>query len=61
LAEEIQDRLHLTSHLVVGHSGAFNVKLGDEILFSKSKLRRFPEPGEISEVLEQRLSSGPTV
>jgi predicted Rdx family selenoprotein len=33
--------------LIKGSGGVFEVRKGQELLFSKRQLRRFPEPGEI--------------
>ena len=37
--------------LETGSKGIFDVKVNDEIIFSKKKLERYPEPGEISRIL----------
>jgi hypothetical protein len=31
--------------------------MGNDLLFSKKKLGRFPQPGEVEKELEQRLSA----
>jgi hypothetical protein len=31
--------------------------MGNDLIFSKKKLGRFPQPGEVEKVLEQRLSA----
>lgn len=47
MAEQIDSQLGLKSELVKGHGGVFEVSVGEQILFSKKQLGRFPEPGEI--------------
>jgi selenoprotein W-related protein len=41
--------------IIPSSGGVFEVSLGDELIFSKKKLGRFPENSEIDGVLEQRL------
>lgn len=40
--------------LVKGARGAFEVLLGNELLFSKKATGRFPAPGEVEEILAGR-------
>jgi hypothetical protein len=35
----------------------FEVVVGDHLLFSKKKEKRFPQPGEVEEALAERLAS----
>jgi hypothetical protein len=35
----------------------FDVKLGDQVVFSKKQTGRFPEPGEVEAALAPRLAS----
>jgi predicted Rdx family selenoprotein len=35
--------------------GRFAIYLDDELLFSKEEARRFPKPGEVAGVFEQKL------
>lgn len=44
--------------LVKGAGGVFEVKWGDELIFSKKKTGRFPQPGEVEGMLEQRIGQG---
>ena len=41
--------------LVKGRGGVFEVTLGDELVFSKRELRRFPGPGEVEGELRKRM------
>jgi len=43
--------------LIEGRNGVFEVCLGDETLYSKRVTGRFPEPGEVEELLEGKLGS----
>lgn len=38
-------------HLVAGGGGVFDVRVDGSLLFSKHKLGRFPEPGEIARLI----------
>jgi selenoprotein W-related protein len=40
--------------LVKGHGGVFEISVGNDLIFSKKKLGRFPEPGEIERELAAR-------
>jgi selT/selW/selH-like putative selenoprotein len=35
--------------------GRFDIYLDDELVFSKQKSRRFPQPGEVARFFEQKL------
>ncbi len=39
--------------LIKGSGGIFEVRNGDQLIFSKRQLGRFPEPGEV----EQKLAA----
>jgi len=41
--------------LRTGSKGRFEVILDDRLIFSKAKLRRFPNPGEILKLAEPTL------
>jgi selT/selW/selH-like putative selenoprotein len=41
--------------LIKGRNGAFEVRLGSEVVFSKQATGRFPEPGEVEQALSGRL------
>jgi selT/selW/selH-like putative selenoprotein len=41
--------------LVSGSGGRFEVTLDGELLFSKHATRRFPKPGEVAGMFEQKL------
>jgi selT/selW/selH-like putative selenoprotein len=56
LAEAIKNRLALEVTLVAGAGGVFNIFRDDELIFSKSREKRFPETEEIIDRLTQSLS-----
>ncbi len=57
LADELQTKFGLRPDLVKGSGGAFEVAFESELLFSKKRSGRFPEPGEIAGLLEARLAA----
>jgi len=56
LAAELQSALDVQSDLVASHGGVFEVLVDDDLLFSKRKLGRFPEDGEVLKRIRQRAS-----
>jgi selT/selW/selH-like putative selenoprotein len=56
LEAAIKDRLAAEVELVAGTGGVFAVFLNGELIFSKSREKRFPETAEIID----RLSQTPT-
>jgi len=57
LAEQIEAQLGIQSQLIKGGGGVFEVSLDDRLIFSKKKVGRFPEPGEIEAQIGQQLGS----
>jgi selenoprotein W-related protein len=43
--------------LIKGSNGVFEITVGNDLIFSKKKLGRFPQPGEIERELESRVSA----
>jgi selenoprotein W-related protein len=43
--------------LIRGRGGVFEVTYGNDLVFSKKKLGRFPQPGEVEQELQRRLSA----
>lgn len=41
--------------MIKGRGGVFDVRLDDELVFSKDSVGRFPEPNEVETALEERL------
>ena len=52
---DYHDQLPDGVQIVPSSGGVFEVSIGDELIFSKKKEGRFPEPSEVDEALEQRL------
>jgi selenoprotein W-related protein len=43
--------------LIRGRGGVFEVTYGNDLVFSKKQLGRFPQPGEVEQELQKRLSA----
>jgi len=52
----LKDRFGLKAEVKVGQTGDFEVKLNGGAIFSKRKLSRFPNDGEVEELVEGALS-----
>jgi selT/selW/selH-like putative selenoprotein len=46
----------LKPKLVKGAGGVFDVVVGDDLIFSKKRTGRFPQPGEVEAALRQKLA-----
>jgi len=57
LAAEIEQKLGIQPQLIRGRGGVFEVTVGNDLIFSKKELGRFPQPGEVLQELEQRASA----
>jgi selT/selW/selH-like putative selenoprotein len=57
LAESIEKSLGIKSRLIKGRGGVFEVTVGNDLIFSKKKLGRFPEPGESEREIEARVNA----
>ena len=44
----------LNIELIKGDRGIFDVKLNGSLIYSKHKLDRFPNPGEVGRLIEQQ-------
>ena len=53
----MRERFGLDAELIKGTHGIFDVKVDGDLVFSKRDLGRFPLPGEVETLLEQRLAS----
>ena len=53
LAAELKEATGLDSELVFGKRGDFEVTVDGEKIFSKQKLSRFPEPGEVLKIIKK--------
>jgi len=57
LAAEIEKQFGLKPRLIKSHGGVFEITIGNDLIFSKKKLGRFPQPGEIEKELEARVTA----
>ena len=55
LAAELKKAYGVDSELVSGQRGDFEVTVDGKIFFSKQKLSRFPEPGEVLKIIKKWL------
>ena len=55
LAVELEKAYGVDSELVSGKRGDFEVTVDGEKVFSKQKLSRLPEPGEVSKFIRKRF------
>ena len=53
VSAEIGKALGVAISLIAGAGGVFDVKLDGELIFSKHKVGRFPNEGEITELLNK--------
>jgi selenoprotein W-related protein len=57
LAEDLQRKFGIQAELVRSSGGVFEVAIDNQLLFSKKKLGRFPQPGEIEEMLSAKVGA----
>ena len=57
MAAALKKRFGIDSTLIKKSGGIFEVSWGDEVLFSKKMLGRFPNAGEVEGKLQTRLGS----
>lgn len=41
--------------LIPSHGGVFEISLNDELLFSKKELDRYPEKGEVEDLIREKI------
>jgi len=54
LAAELKRDLGVESTLLPGGGGVFDVSADGKIVFSKKAVGRFPEPGEVVQMLQKK-------
>jgi len=54
--DQLQKELGITPELIPGRNGVFDVKVDGELIFSKHQELRFPEEGEIVDLIKARTS-----
>lgn len=55
MAAEIEKRFGADPRLIKGKDGVFDVMVDGELVFSKHRVGRFPEPGEVPRLMEGRV------
>ncbi|MBD3343871.1 MAG: SelT/SelW/SelH family protein [Chitinivibrionales bacterium] len=53
MAEELKKKFNAESELIESSGGVFEVEMDNDLIFSKKKLNRFPEEGEIATLVSQ--------
>ena len=48
MAAELSSELGIEAELIGGTKGIFDVRVDEELVFSKYEVGRFPEPGEVT-------------
>jgi len=54
LGADLQKKFGAEVQLVPSSGGVFEVKADNKLIFSKKKLLRFPEDGEVQNLIEMR-------
>jgi selT/selW/selH-like putative selenoprotein len=54
LAEEIKSRFEVDSKLIPGANGIMDITVDGEMVFSKHQQGRFPDPGELVRLIENK-------
>ncbi|MBU0496038.1 MAG: Rdx family protein [Chloroflexi bacterium] len=52
MADELRQAFGAESRMIAGQGGVFDVTVDGKLVFSKFQTGRFPEPGEIVQLLE---------
>lgn len=52
MAAELADKFGCAPRLIEGGRGIFEVKVDGAVVFSKRQVGRFPNPGELSGIVE---------
>ena len=55
MAAELEERHAIKARLIKGSRGIFDVKVDGELVFSKHRVNRFPNDGEVADLLDARL------
>jgi len=55
VAAELKAESGVTTRLVAGSGGVFDVTVGGKLVFSKHQTGRFPEPGEVLRLIRAEL------
>lgn len=52
----MKERFDLDTNLIKGKNGVFEVRLDDQLIFSKKSLGRFPEAGEVEDAIASQVA-----
>jgi selT/selW/selH-like putative selenoprotein len=55
LAEEIKGRFEVDATLIPGGNGIMDITVDGDMIFSKYKQGRFPEPGELIRLINKKI------
>ena len=55
MAVELKGKLGVTTELIESSGGVFEVEINDKLVFSKKRLGRFPDDGEVLELLKKNV------
>jgi selT/selW/selH-like putative selenoprotein len=53
LAASLKQRFGVDAELIRGSAGVFDVRVDGDLVFSKHRVDRFPEPGEVEAAIER--------
>lgn len=53
MAAELNEKLGTSAEIIESSGGVFEIEFNGKLIFSKKKLGRFPEDGEILRILKQ--------
>ena len=56
MRDELVSKFGITSELIESGGGVFEIRVNGHLIFSKKKLNRFPNPGEIIQFIEDLQS-----
>lgn len=54
MAAELRNEFGADARLVRGKDGVFEVEVDGDLVFSKRRLGRFPDPGEVARAIRAR-------
>ncbi|MBK9144889.1 MAG: Rdx family protein [Candidatus Melainabacteria bacterium] len=54
MADELKRTFNAESELIKSSGGVFEIELNGTLIFSKAKLGRFPDEGEIAKLVRER-------
>lgn len=52
MASELKVSMGVQTRLVEGNRGIFDIKIDGNLIYSKAETHRFPDPGEVSSLIQ---------